>query len=181
MSSATEKQGGSIKEFVVPAGILTLICTIAAAALVCTYQVTNPIIEENTRKAADEARAEVYAGVSGFEELSADGLENCTEVYKTAGGEGYVFTTTSKGFGGTVKVMTAISQGGEIVGVKVLENSETPGLGSRAMEASHLGQYTGKDSSLSGIEYITGATISSRAVNTAIESAYDAFGAVKGQ
>ena len=103
MSSIAEK-GNPIKEFVLPAGILTLICTIAAAALVCTYQVTNPIIEENTRKAADAARAEVYTGVSGFEELSADGLENVTEVYKTSGGEGYVFTTTSKGFGGTIKV-----------------------------------------------------------------------------
>ena len=54
MSSIAEK-GNPIKEFVLPAGILTLICTIAAAALVCTYQVTNPIIEENTRKAADAA------------------------------------------------------------------------------------------------------------------------------
>ncbi len=181
MSSTVEKQGNPMKEFVMPAGILTLICTIAAAALVCTYQVTNPIIEENTRKAADAARAEVYTGVSGFEELSAEGLENCTEVYKTSGGEGYVFTTTSKGFGGTIKVMTAISQDGKIVGVKVLENSETPGLGSRAMEAAHLSQYQGKDSSLSGIEYITGVTISSRGVNTAIQSAYEAFDTVKGQ
>lgn len=180
MSSIAEK-GNPIKEFVLPAGILTLICTIAAAALVCTYQVTNPIIEENTRKATDAARAEVYTGVSGFEELSADGLENVTEVYKTSGGEGYVFTTTSKGFGGTIKVMTAISQEGKIVGVKVLENSETPGLGSRTALPAHLDQYTGKDSGLSGVEYITGATISSRSVNTAIESAFEAFGAVKGQ
>ena len=181
MSSTAERQDSPVKEFVMPAGILTLICTIAAAALVCTYQVTNPIIEDNTRKAADAARAEVYAGVAGFEEMSAEGLENCTEIYKTTGGEGYVFTTTSKGFGGTLKVMTAISQEGKVVGVKVLENSETPGLGSRAMEAAHLSQYEGKDSSLSGVEYITGVTISSRGVNTAIQTAYEAFEAVKGQ
>ena len=78
-------------------------------------------------------------------------------------------------------MMTAISQEGKIVGVKVLENSETPGLGSRTALPAHLDQYTGKDSGLSGVEYITGATISSRSVNTAIESAFEAFGAVKGQ
>lgn len=176
------KQGSNaLKDFVIPTIVLTLICAVAAAAMVCTYQVTKPIIDVNTKAAADAARAEVYAGVAGFEELNIEGFANCSEAYKTTGGEGYVFTTTSKGFGGTLKVMTAISQDGKIVGVKVLEHEETPGLGSRTAEPEYLAGYQGKDSSLSGIEYITGVTVSSKGVNAAVVSAFEVFDAVKGQ
>lgn len=181
MSATSKKENSVIKDFILPSAVLTLICTVAAAGMVCTYQVTKPVIDINTKAAADAARAEVYAGVSGFEELKVEGFENCSEVYKTTGGEGYIFTTTAKGFGGTLKVMTAISQEGKVVGVKVLEHSETPGLGSRATEAAHLEQYTGADSSLSGVEFIAGVTISSRGVNSAVASAFEVFDSVRGQ
>ena len=177
----SESSGNVSKDFIIPSVVLTAICAVAAAAMVCTYQVTKPIIDLNTKAAADAARAEVYAGVAGFEQLSVEGFENCSEVYKTTGGEGYVFTTTGKGFGGDIKVMTAISQEGKVVGVKVLEHAETPGLGSRATEQSYLEQYLGKDSSLSGVTYIAGVTYSSRGVNDAVSTAFEVFETVKGQ
>lgn len=177
----SEVKNSAFKDFVLPSAVLTLICTVAAAAMVCTYQVTKPIIDLNTKAAADAARAEVYAEASGFEELTVEGFDNCSEVYKTTGGEGYVFTTSAKGFGGDITVMTAISQEGTIVGVKVLDHEETPGLGSRAAEEAHLGQYIGKDSSLSDVVFIAGVTYSSRGVDTAVASAFEVFDSVKGQ
>lgn len=176
----SEVKSNPMKDFGIPTIVLTLICTICTAAMVCTYQITKPIIDVNTKAAADAARAEVYTGVAGFEQLSVD-IEGCTEAYKTTGGEGYVFTTAAKGFDGPITVMTAIDMNGTIVGVKVLEHGETPGLGSRATEAAYLEQYIGMDSSLSGVEFIAGVTYSGKGVNDAVAIAFDVFESVKGQ
>ena len=177
----SEVKSNPMKDFGIPTIVLTLICAIAAAAMVCVYEITAPIIAANTKAAADAARAEVYVGVSGFEEIDVSAFENCSEAYKTSGGEGYVFTTEGKGFDGAIKVMTAIDKNGTIVGVKVLEHGETPGLGSRATEAAYLEQYIGMDSDLSGVEFIAGVTYSGRGVNAAVTAAFEAFESVKGQ
>lgn len=171
-------KGNGVQDFVLPSLVLTAICAVMAAAMVITYQMTKPIIDFNTKAAADAARAEVYTGVSGFEPLTVDGFESCSEAYRTSGGEGYVFTTSAKGFDGPIQVMTAISAEGKVVGIKVLEHTETPGLGSRATEDAYLSQYIGKDSQLSGIQYIAGVTYSSRGVNNAVAAAFQVFEAV---
>ena len=177
----SEVKSNPMKDFGIPTIVLTLICAIAAAAMVCVYEITAPIIAANTKAAADAARAEVYVGVSGFEEIDVSAFENCSEAYKTSGGEGYVFTTAAKGFDGPITVMTAIDMNGTIVGVKVLSHTETPGLGSRTTEAAYLEQYVGKDSALDGIEFIAGVTYSGKGVNGAIANAFEVFESVKGQ
>lgn len=177
----SEVKSNPMKDFGIPTIVLTLICAIAAAAMVCVYEITAPIIAANTKAAADAARAEVYVGAAGFEEIDVSGIDSCSEAYKTTGGEGYVFTTEGKGFDGAIKVMTAIDKNGTIVGVKVLEHGETPGLGSRATEAAYLEQYIGMDSDLSGVEFIAGVTYSGRGVNAAVTAAFEAFESVKGQ
>ena len=166
----SEVKSNPMKDFGIPTIVLTLICAIAAAAMVCVYEITAPIIAANTKAAADAARAEVYVGVSGFEEIDVSAFENCSEAYKTSGG-----------FDGPITVMTAIDMNGTIVGVKVLSHTETPGLGSRATEAAYLEQYVGKDSALSGIEFIAGVTYSGKGVNGAIANAFEVFESVKGQ
>ena len=163
------------------AGILLAITAVVAMCLAGVNAITKPIIDANTKAAADAARAEVYVGVSGYDEIDVSGFENCSEAYKTSGGEGYVFTTAAKGFDGPITVMTAIDMNGTIVGVKVLSHTETPGLGSRATEAAYLEQYVGKDSNLDGIEFIAGVTYSGRGVNGAIANAFEVFESVKGQ
>ena len=177
----SEVKGNPMKDFGIPTIVLTVICAVCAAAMVCTYQITKPIIDINTKAAADAARAEVYTGVAGFEEIDVSGIEGCSEAYRTSGGEGYVFTTDGKGFDGAITVMTAIDMNGTIVGVKVLEHGETPGLGSRATEAAYLEQYNGMGSDLSGVEYIAGVTYSGRGVDAAVAAAFEAFESVKGQ
>jgi len=42
--------------------------------------------------------------------------------------------TTSKGFGGKIKILTGLSLQGEILGIVVVEHNETPGIGSQAAE-----------------------------------------------
>ena len=162
----SEVKSNPMKDFGIPTIVLTLICAIAAAAMVCVYEIT-------ALHMVIYAHENLYGGDSAF--------ENCSEAYKTSGGEGYVFTTAAKGFDGPITVMTAIDMNGTIVGVKVLSHTETPGLGSRTTEAAYLEQYVGKDSTLDGIEFIAGVTYSGKGVNGAIANAFEVFESVKGQ
>jgi electron transport complex protein RnfG len=54
-----------------------------------------------------------------------------------------------------------------ITNIKILEQSETPGLGTKVGEEFFLEQFRGKDS-IEGVEAISGATISSEAMKRAV-------------
>ncbi|NCC68856.1 MAG: FMN-binding protein, partial [Clostridia bacterium] len=56
-----------------------------------------------------------------------------------------------------------------------LSQSETKGLGSRTTLPDFREQFYGKDSSLSGVDTISGATISSKAYIGAIKDAFSAY------
>ncbi len=70
--------------------------------------------------------------------------EGGLDAYRATDGSGYVITTAWKGYGGTIKVMFGMDANGVITGAKVLENSETAGLGTKACDPKHMVQYTGK-------------------------------------
>jgi H+/Na+-translocating ferredoxin:NAD+ oxidoreductase subunit G len=89
-----------------------------------------------------------------------------------------------QGFGGNVGVMVGVDlDSGGLAGVGITTMSETPGVGTRAREASFTKQFTGmpgdtvfrvkKDGG--AIDAITGATVTSRAVSAGVESAVETF------
>lgn len=164
-----------------PIIVLTLICVISSALLGATYTITKDTIDAATKAATDAAMAAVLPGAGSFEEITVDGVEGVLLAAKETGGLGYAFQVQDKGFGGAYVVMVCIGDDGKITGTQLLDNSETPGLGSKTGEASFTGQFIGKDSALEGVETVTGATISSNAFIRCIGTAYQAYGAVTGQ
>ncbi len=60
--------------------------------------------------------------------------------YWTASNEkgfvGYAFEVSSRGYAGDIKYMVGVNPNGDILGMTVLEQSETPGLGSRVQEVA---------------------------------------------
>lgn len=176
-----------MKSIVMPALILTLICGVITAALAGTNLLTKDRIAELAEQSAAEARKQVLSAAQDFEELQQDG-----SVYyagKDSSGEtvGYVFTTSSKGYGGAVEVMTGISADGKVSGVVLLDQNETPGLGQKATQSWFTDRYLkdvpdsgftvkkGSASADNEIEAITGATITSRAVTNAVNEAVDLY------
>jgi len=178
-----------VRETAKIAGILTAICLIIALALAGTNMLTEDIIAQ----AAADAKA-----ATCFEVIPADEyvlLSDCFEGYEAydvylALHDGRVvgaaITTTAKGYGGNVQVMTGIDENGCVTGVSVLQHSETAGLGANAAKQSFLGQFvTGENEprpesfavSKDGgeIDAVTAATISSRAVSNAVNEALDIF------
>ena len=169
-----------VKEFIGPAAVLTVICLVISAALVLTYDTTKPIIEAARAAEADKARTEVLSGGDKFEKVSVSGVEGLVEAYKATNGAGYVITTFAKGYGGPLNVMTGIKADGTIDNVKLMDNNETPGLGSRTGEADYTSQYKNKDYNLDGVTAISGATISSTAFKSAVQIAFNVYGELAG-
>ena len=168
-----------VKEFVAPAAILTGICIVISAALVLTYNTTEPIIEAAKAAEADAARIEVLADADKFDKVETT-VEGVVDAYKAANGAGYVITAEAKGYGGPMQVMVGIKSDGTIDSVKLMSNSETAGLGTKTGEPAYTDQYKGKDSSLDGVEAVSGATISSTAFKTNVQNAFKAYGELAG-
>lgn len=164
------------KDFVKPILVLTLICLFISAALAFTNEKTAPIIEAAEKARAEAARKEVLSEADSFTLLELSDIPaSVTEAYKADNGAGYVFMLTAKGYGGDMKLICGMDADGKITACKTLSQSETQGLGTKTTEPEFRDQFTGKDSSLEGVETISGATISSKAYIGAIKDAFTAY------
>ena len=167
----------TMNEFVKPTLVLTVICLI-----ITLLNITEPIIEENNRRIAEESRAEVLAEADSFEQVQGEFPDGVSDVYAAANGTGYTITVSSKGYSSDpLQVMVGIKEDGTIERIKILANNETPGLGSKVSNDDFVNQFEGMDSSMEGFEAIGGATISSNAMRSAIETAFQVYDMVKGE
>ncbi|WGX76708.1 RnfABCDGE type electron transport complex subunit G [Paraclostridium bifermentans] len=170
--------------------ILFAICAVASLMLSLTNNITAPVIQQRNIQANNESRQEVLQVAEEFKEVTNVKNDLIEEVYQgTKGGEvvGYTIKTTPKGYGGKVEVMVGISNDGKISGVKIGNNSETPGLGSKSADPSFKDQYNGKStktplnvvkgnaSNENDIVAISGATITSKAVTAGVNAAMDVY------
>lgn len=173
-----------VKELVLPPLVLLLICAVVSAALAGTNLLTKDKIQSTANKTQRAAMAELVDADSFKEQvLSYDGAD--VTYYQAVSGKntlGYIFITSSQGYGGEVKVMTAVGTGGSVISMKVLAvDSETPGLGTNALNADWWGQFSGMSGSLAvkkdggNVDALTGATITSRAVVKAVNTALAYF------
>lgn len=180
----------SFKEVALPAIILFLIAAICTAILAVTNSVTAPKIAENNALAEIEARKQVFVDADSFSETkTADEVAYVEALDKDGNIIGYVFTSSSKGYGGEIKVMTGIGADGNVTGMKILAIEETAGLGMNAKKDEFTNQYVGNngdftvvksDAGENEIQALTGATITSQAVTDAVNAAVEAFRTVTG-
>ena len=184
------KSKNSFNDFVKPVLVLVIICFVVTFALAAAYGITKPIIDENNLKASNEAKAELLPEANGeFENFDGDLLvleENkiyVTEASKATNGSGAVVTVASNSYGGILTAMVGIDADGAVTNVQIMSAADTPGVGTKAQDASFLDQYKGlsdlgneniKDAS-SAVDYITGASISSQAVHEAVYCALEQF------
>ena len=141
--------------------VLTGIAVVAGAALGYVNSITAPTIEAIKAQQEKAAEQEVLNGQQG-----------------TA-----IKITDPKGFGGALTVMVGLAQDGTVLGYKVLESSETPGLGAKAdfwFQKGQKGDIIGKTAgslkvSKDGgdVDAITASTITSRAFLRCINAAYE--------
>jgi len=91
--------------------------------------------------------------------------ENIIKKYDIATGE-KIYKIKTFGYGGEIISIVALDEKGSVIGLDVLSNYETPGIGSRVFENDNLSKmYKGQIDSLSG------ATITSEAIKKSINIA----------
>lgn len=178
----TKTKSSVVSDFVLPIGVLLLICIVASALLAYTNSVTAPIIAASEEEAARQARIAVLPEADDFEEIQVDGLpDSITQVYRSTNDVGYVFMITSDGYGGrdTLSMICGIDSEGHITDTQVLSHEETVGLGSKITGDDFRSQFVGKDAGLEGVDIISGATFSSNYYINAIRDAFTAYDLVK--
>lgn len=159
---------------------LAAICIVVSLLLGLTNNVTAPLIETNATAAADAARMSLMPEADGFTELDVTvEAPNVTALYEASNGVGYIVEAYGKGYGGNVPAMIAFDADGNIQGVTFLSNNETPGLGSKLIsDEGFYGQFAGLPAealSLSDVDAIASATISTNAGLTAINAAINLY------
>ena len=160
---------------------------IAGSSLAFVNDKTSERIFENKVIAETAARLEVLPGMNGGFEVS-DGSDGFTywvgwlDVAKSDIG-GYLIMASGIGYSSVIESMVGVDTTGNIVGVKVISQQETPGLGTKIQETRYgdsapwfTRQYIGRSAADDirvgkdggTIDSITGATISSRALTNSI-------------
>ena len=161
---------------------LLLITAVVAAALAAVNSVTAPKIQAINEQKTQTAIEAVLPG--GGEEIAfTDDTGLVSTVYK--GQSGYAVEVTPSGFNGTVTMMVGVDNAGKVLGISVVNHTETAGLGAEAASQGAAGtafrsQFTGMSGSVSvtkdggQVDALTGATITSRAVCTGVKAALNA-------
>lgn len=166
-----------------PIVVLCIMCIVVTGALAATNQVTAPIIEAATLAAQEAARTELLPEADGFTRVEGVSVDNVSDIYVSNNNVGTVITCSGKGYGGTVTVMVAFTPDGTIKQLKVTEQGETQGLGTKVTtNASYWTKYEGLEAKPltlgTDVDAMTGATISSRALMSAVNAAIDGYNAI---
>lgn len=151
--------------------ILMTICLVASLVLAATHRLTAEKIKEQETAAEKAALDDVLPQATDFKERHSDKFDYY-EGAKNSKTAGYILKITAKGYSGGISMLVGIDTSGNIQGIEVLSHQETPGLGARICEKWFLEQFKGRPGQgldMSGIQAISGATISSRAVLEAIK------------
>ena len=160
--------------------VLVVICLLTSAALAVVNHFTAPVSKANAEARAEQA----VPDAASFQLVETTLPEEVVSAYLALDEAGspmsYLFTVEGKGFGGTIQVMCVIGTDGLIRACRTMDvSSETTTLGGQTANESYTGQYTGQDASLSGVNAISGATITSTAYRSCVETAFEAYALVK--
>ncbi|MGB8491017.1 MAG: RnfABCDGE type electron transport complex subunit G [Bacteroidales bacterium] len=169
---------------------LTLISLVASACLGFVYELTKKPIElSNLNKKLNAIKLVVpdfnnNPNEEMFRLPTGDG--DSLDIYPAKKDNvitGYAVNTySSKGFSGNISLMAGFRPDGTIINITVLDQKETPGLGTKMGEPSFRDQFIDKNPSEfvlkvkkdgGNVDAITAATISSRAFCDAVQRAYN--------
>ena len=157
-------------------GLIKPIIAIAAAAAIlfgASYLLA-PMAADNAAADLQEMMTYMLPGSTTFTPEEYTGEDTAiTAVYK--GETGYVVQTTVAGYADEIVMMVGVDNDGCVTGLMVQKMAETYGLGDNAMvDYEYLMQYlhtAGEAAVGEDIDAITGATVTSKAVTKAVNSA----------
>jgi electron transport complex protein RnfG len=158
--------------------VLTLIGSLSGAMLSQLSSWAEPKIEAHRKAETEKAIFIVQPNGKKYDKMENDTIELYKVFDEKNNFIGYAFPYTGNGFQGKIRLMLGITGDlKHLTGIKILEQVETPGLGTKVTEDPFVDQFTGLNTQpyiswVKGIEpdksnevqAVTGATISSKSV-----------------
>jgi electron transport complex protein RnfG len=181
------KENNSIGGIIKLGLVLAIFSTVACVALAFVYAGTEERIAANQTARLNQGLDELFSGAT-FDQItdgaptSGDSAVTFTASYKvTQNGQeaGIVIQAQDQGFQDILIALVGIGTDGKIVGIRILQDKDTPGLGAKATQPEFYGQYAGMEADGSikvakdggQVVAITAATITSRAVSLIVNTA----------
>lgn len=158
---------------------LLAITAIVALALAGVNAITAPrIAAAKEAKIRETVNAVLPGGGAAVEFKDDTGLVTAVWGSDT----GYAVQVTPSGFGGTIELMVGVDQAGNVLKIDIISHTETPSLGAVAAADNNSGrefrdQFAGMSGVLAvdkdggGVDAITGATVTSRAITEGVNAA----------
>lgn len=169
---------------------LLLITAVVAALLAMVNNITEPKITAQAAEKTQKAIEAVLPG--GGEEMDSSAYTDDTGLVSTVykGENGYAVEVAPGGFDGAITMMVGIDNEGNVLGISVISQSETAGLGAICAATNAKGvtfrdQFIGMSGTVAvtsdggEVNAISGATITSRAVCTGVNAAIACVGNMK--
>ncbi|HMB20317.1 MAG TPA: FMN-binding protein [Spirochaetota bacterium] len=153
----------TIREIIQSTILIAIIAFIAAFALSHINDVTRPAIQEQEKEKQENALSVVFPGyqIQDKKNVSLDGKDF---VYWTAKKKergttlnAFAFIASQPGYSGDIRVMVGVNEKDEILGLSILSQTETPGLGARCTEVASTETFFG---------YIFGDLFGSKKIKT---------------
>lgn len=156
-------------------GLIVLLCVtvLSGYLLAQVYKTTKPKIDEQKRSEEQKLYREIFPeGLEFTEEKEYVAVYDSNKNLL-----GRIYHIIQAGYGGPIVIKVGFDTEGKVKGVRILEQTETPGLGAKITEKKFLDQFAGKSGNElylkkynkeGKIDAITGATISSKAVSDGI-------------
>lgn len=160
---------------------LVLTCLVSGCIIGAVAFITVPTAHEKAEQMKQESMKTLVPDADKFVEVQGEKDRFIAE----KGGQkiAYIIPTAPKGYGGPIKLLTAVSTDGTVLDYTVLEANETPGLGDKGAKSPFKDQFKGKklDNLVvtkehgvkDKIQAMTGATISSRAFTAGVKEAVE--------
>lgn len=178
---------------------LALVCAVAAGSLALTYAATKDEIARQQR----EQQLIAYRGaLPKLKNLTFKHREDLMKTIRNRDKDTLVthifdayendsmaargIQVAPRGYGGFIDMVVGIGLDGRVQGVKIINQTETPGLGAAIEEEGFLKQFKNRDPSSKlevnkDVDAISGATKSSKGVTLGVKEALSAFKLLEGR
>jgi electron transport complex protein RnfG len=163
-------------------------CIISGLIIAVTYFITSPIATQKNIMLKQQAMKDLVANADSFKPIPQKSEWFAAE--KAGKVIGYIVPSETKGYGGEIDLLVAVSKDGKVIDYNILTSNETPGLGANASKDSFRDRFKGKKSvalkvvkdpsNKVNIQAMTGATITSTAVTKGVKAAVDQVDAFVG-
>lgn len=175
---------------------LLVVSAVAAFGVGYVNSMTAPVIDKQALQAKIDSFKEIYPLGEEVKDETAMYRKNDTSPlvkeinvsYKGGTPAGIIYTVEPKGFGGPIQILAGFDiETKKITAIKVLSQTETPGLGAKAKDPLFQDRYKGKSSGTAlevsktpptkdnQIQAITASTITSKAVTNGVNAAREHF------